>query len=553
MKKSMIRRAGCSICILLLFLSLVGCSKNSEGYGINSKSDLQANVDPFGIYDKEVTITAARRDFGEEIPVGDDAPWNQLYAEYGIDLKVEWSAGSNQYKSKLNTAIASENLPDLFQVIGAEQMNTLVRADLVADLTEVFEEYASERVKKLYSTEIGNAALESVTFDGKLRFIPIQVTEPLADTNLLYIRKDWLDNLGMDIPQNLEELREVAIAFTYEDPDLNGKDDTYGLAVAGKELTYLNSFFTGFGVYPGAGVDGMLFFSYDESGDVVWDGEKQGTEKALQYLQNLYQAGAIPQDFAVYDLNKVWEDLNQGKAGICIGARGYPEWAIQDTFRNNNEAEWYAMNMLTEDGSDSLLVGFQPTNTALAVSADCEHPEAIIRMLNIVTEMNAPESDMYDSYYLESNRQEAGTSIVYPAQDPEVEKKEAQALFDAYERQSMEGLSGNNQQLYQSLMGFEENQDEDDWSSWNRFYPEEGHSYYVIYHMDVEKEITMNLWQDLPTSFMTSKLAVWNQLYQEALVNTISGNSLEIWNNFLINWKTLGGTEIAEEVKRSLY
>ena len=91
--------------------------------------------DPFGVFEEPVTVTVAQRIYGDAIPTGDDAPWNQKYKEYGINLEVEWSADASQFNNKMNTAIASGETPDLFQVGNAEQMITLVKADMVADLT----------------------------------------------------------------------------------------------------------------------------------------------------------------------------------------------------------------------------------------------------------------------------------------------------------------------------------------------------------------------------------------------------------------------------------
>ena len=44
----------------------------------------------------------------------------------------------------------------------------------------------------------------------------------------LVIRKDWLDKLGLTMPTTLDELYDVCYAFTFKDPDGNGKNDTYG-------------------------------------------------------------------------------------------------------------------------------------------------------------------------------------------------------------------------------------------------------------------------------------------------------------------------------------
>jgi putative aldouronate transport system substrate-binding protein len=66
-----------------------------------------------------------------------------------------------------------------------------------------------------------------VTFDGKQYGLP--EPPPLPKREGFLIRKDWLDKLNLEVPTNPEELLAVAKAFTEQDPDGNGKNDTYGL------------------------------------------------------------------------------------------------------------------------------------------------------------------------------------------------------------------------------------------------------------------------------------------------------------------------------------
>lgn len=47
------------------------------------------------------------------------------------------------------------------------------------------------------------------------------------------IRQDWLDKLGMKLPTTIDDLYNVFKAFTTQDPDGDGKNDTYGLTAAG--------------------------------------------------------------------------------------------------------------------------------------------------------------------------------------------------------------------------------------------------------------------------------------------------------------------------------
>ena len=54
----------------------------------------------------------------------------------------------------------------------------------------------------------------------------------------LVIRKDWLDKLGLSMPTTLDELYDVCYAFTFKDPDGNGKNDTYGYGAFGVAGTW---------------------------------------------------------------------------------------------------------------------------------------------------------------------------------------------------------------------------------------------------------------------------------------------------------------------------
>ncbi len=45
----------------------------------------------------------------------------------------------------------------------------------------------------------------------------------------MWIRQDWLDNLGLEVPRTWDEMAAVAEAFVTQDPDGNGEDDTIGI------------------------------------------------------------------------------------------------------------------------------------------------------------------------------------------------------------------------------------------------------------------------------------------------------------------------------------
>ena len=108
------------------------------------------------------------------------------------------------------------------------------------------------------------------------RFVHIQPVKIRTDIGIssllqkpegLLIRKDWLDNLGLEVPTTLDELFDVMYAFTYNDPDGNGKNDTWGYGAFIEETTYESYPGRRFEPLMGAfGVEGTWNFSKDNFG-----------------------------------------------------------------------------------------------------------------------------------------------------------------------------------------------------------------------------------------------------------------------------------------------
>lgn len=74
--------------------------------------------------------------------------------------------------------------------------------------------------------------------DGKFYAVPMS-----AQAFAMFVRKDWREKLGMPQPKTWEDVRKLAEAFTTKDPDGNGKDDTFGMAIPGSTTRGYTSWF----------------------------------------------------------------------------------------------------------------------------------------------------------------------------------------------------------------------------------------------------------------------------------------------------------------------
>ena len=105
-------------------------------------------------------------------------------------------------------------------------------------------------------------------------------------------RQDWLSNVGLDVPTNLEEFEDVLRAFTFEDPDGNGKDDTWGL-VSTKASTSFDEIAIWFGAPNGWGED--------ENGNLQPMFMTDEYFESMNWLKGLYDEGILNSDFVTLE------------------------------------------------------------------------------------------------------------------------------------------------------------------------------------------------------------------------------------------------------------
>ena len=154
-----------------------------------------------------------------------------------VDINMTAYAAGDDYKNQLNVRMASGNFPDLFGVDKAA-IKQYIQQGLLLDLTP----YLDKELKPVKDF-IGVDSIKKATFDGKVYAIAKAPTIPYST---FWIRKDWLDKLKLQTPATYDELLAVSKAFAEQDPDGNGKKDTFGLT--GGKLGTFAPFFGGYGV-----------------------------------------------------------------------------------------------------------------------------------------------------------------------------------------------------------------------------------------------------------------------------------------------------------------
>lgn len=260
-----------------------------------------------------------------------------LLEEYtGMDIEFNWVPDASK-EERINAALASNTLADIVSL--TQISNTTVRQALGSGLFWDVEPYLAEFDNL---SQISDATLDAARINGQVYGVPF--LKPIARYGTL-VRKDWLENLGLEVPHTIEELREVARAFTEDDPDGNGVDDTVGFAERAESVA------VGFRNLTGIfGADN--FFHVTEEGEVIPSFMQPEYKEAMEWYRDIYANGWMNSDFAVMAKNDQKDYIATGKAGIVfsglfdannykVAAIGTPQEEVMD---------WEIINDLTYDG-----------------------------------------------------------------------------------------------------------------------------------------------------------------------------------------------------------
>jgi putative aldouronate transport system substrate-binding protein len=241
-----------------------------------------------------------------------------------------------------------------------------------------------------------DAILALLKKDGKLYGIHGGGEE--YNTGLLWARKDWLDMCGLEIPNTLEEIANVAKVFAEQNP--GGMDNTIGIAfnpypgsMFGQWLGLL-PLFNAYGSYPDIWI-------WDENGDAAYGSILPETKDALAQLAEWVEAGVLDKTMLTMQSGDEVRDtyISTGACGMYFNAwwDPWPQWnGFQSVSAIYDEmVEWVpVMAPLNADGqfkpkTESLLEGGQ------VVLSSYEHPEAVIRAMNFFEELNTFRNPVY--------------------------------------------------------------------------------------------------------------------------------------------------------------
>ena len=302
--------------------------------------------------------------------LADDWVYEKIKKDIGVSLVVTLL---DDYFNTLNARIAGGDIPDII-FTKSEEMRTYAQQDILLDLTP----YTEKELAPLMQW-IGDTNISPYQYQNKLYALPKNYVNSTDYINI-NVRQDWLDKLGLSVPTNVQELYDVAYAFTFNDPDGNGIADTFGLSgQKGFHVfnTIANSYDTALGNH-------VIIRDNKVTNALLQPGMKD----ALAMCKKFVDAGIVDPDcYTTSGTNKAIA----GQVGLITLA-----WSsmYKNSYRKqiadvNPNAKWVAFGPLASE------VGAEPCLTALdvcasagaySVSADIspEKLEAVFKLVNYI-------------------------------------------------------------------------------------------------------------------------------------------------------------------------
>ena len=312
---------------------------------------------------------------GDNTVTDDNLVVTELRKRTGIDIHFNYIS-SGDYGTKLNTLIAADTLPDIFSTSGQTAID-LRDAGKLLDYSGLLAENAPDIVATYQNGELEAMAVNANGGVYGLVSLGGQIIENLI------VRKDWLAKVGKEVPTTLDELYEVCKAFTLEDPDGNGQNDTYGYTGVSGSSAYYENVFAAYGIPMGQKI--VL-----EDGTVTTYMKHENYLKAVEFYRRLYQEGLMDPDFATISGMECFERLWNGKVGM-LGFRAvgitnnwYPGRYTFEVPENPEDifAQILLKSEVTGETVGAVAEHVGTTGCACAISAKCANPEAALKLIN---------------------------------------------------------------------------------------------------------------------------------------------------------------------------
>lgn len=319
MKKRMVKKVLSAMLATSMVISMVGCgsegkpqeaakevaSTTTESASTESTSNASSEVKE--IEKPEVISWWTHDGLNEEN--GSEQWFAEFEKKTGIHLDQQFIP-NNEYYDKLKLAFASNEVPEVFDLNGAN-LAIYASQGAVKDLTDLL------KASDLYN-QVDQSIWDAISIDGKIYGIPKEI----PSASVTYVRGDWLDKLNMEVPTNYDEFMNMLRRFKEEIPEC-----TIALTAPGvKSESNLPMFY-----------QGAHYGFTKENGEWIDGFAQDNMAEAMQRMQDAYKEGLLDMEIITNTTSTCRDAWYEGKVGSFSYWSGKWGGTLQDRLVANNE------------------------------------------------------------------------------------------------------------------------------------------------------------------------------------------------------------------------
>ncbi|ADO56684.1 ABC transporter substrate-binding protein [Paenibacillus polymyxa] len=372
------KRAG--ILMLAGVFALSGCSGGggeSKNQTVNPDQDANFNKTGLPIVKKAVTLKMV----SPKAALAPDYSKMEIFKrlEKQTNVKIDWeNIPDTDFAEKKNLLLASGDLPDAFYGAGFTDYELINygKDGTIIPLENLIDQYAPN-LKALLDRR-PDIKLAITAPDGHIYGLP-SWEENKLDTNPFFhvINKNWLDKLGLKVPQTLDEYTQALIAFKTKDPNGNGKADEIPLSFM--HMQWCSDIAGIFGAF---GIPDNLEHRIVREGKVIFTASQPQYKEALKYIHdNWYKQGLIDPESFTQDAAQY---LAKGKTlDETLGS--YVWWEVEEVVGPERSKDYALLPPLKGPNGDQMIGrnnGGGPGRGSFVITKENRYPAMTMRWID---------------------------------------------------------------------------------------------------------------------------------------------------------------------------
>lgn len=538
----------------ILLCTFCGCTEQKKiqdsGQQMSEESRKtweKAETTPYGAYPELVTYTLGQMSGANNsnLPEGDTYEDN-AYTRYlrkmlNIQNDNVYMESDDRYSEFVNVIVKDQTLPDVMVVSDRETLKELVENDLIEDLTDAFEKCTSPRIKEMYES-YGGELLEAGKFDGKLMAVPETVID--HGPNLLWLRKDWMDELGLKEPETLEDAYGIIEAFVKNRMGTEEGEEPVGLACDTNLVGTTSSSYSVDTIFDSFHASPQRWICRD--GEIMYGSLTEETKNALSGLHDLYKRGILDKNFALRAPNNIRDLVVEGRCGAFFGLWWTPNNPLMDSMEKDKTADWEPYYLQKPSGEN--VYASLRNNKYVVVRKGYEHPEIVMKIISVLfdyTRYEAEDAEEVNGYFalnVDPTARPLVINVDYNEATYQVTENIRAALKGTCEEKELTAIEKS---YYQACRNYlqKENHTVEDWAAYKSRLSAVG--------LLVDKKYTPSIYPYLDDTDGVLPQSL-KQLEKDSFIKIIMGEEpVSYFDTFVEQWYLQGGRELTEQIRRS--